>query len=85
MIQIGCGGGMQPEIELGDIIVSEGVLCIDGVSSLYKQRSDFIDFDRSLIEDVKERIGEKRNSLPSGRTVCTYDILLWGRSPPSWI
>lgn len=77
MIQIGCGGGMQPDIELGDIIVSEEVLCLDGVSRLYKQGSDFIEFDRTLTEEVIEGIEQRGIPYHVGRTVCTYDILLW--------
>jgi uridine phosphorylase len=77
IIQIGCGGGLQPEIELGDIMVSEGVLCVDGSAKLYKQESDFVEFDRALTKKVIEKLKGGNTPYHLGKTVCTYDILLW--------
>ncbi len=77
MIQIGCGGGLQSDIELGDIIVSEGVLCNEGSARLYKQESDFIEFDRELIKEVIEKLDERNILYHLGKTMCMFDILLW--------
>ena len=81
MIQIGCGGGLQPDIELGDIMVSEGVLCIDGSAQLYKQESDYVEFDRTLRNNVIAELEDRQNPYHVGKTVCNYDILLWESEP----
>jgi len=77
MIQIGTGGGIQPDIELGDVIVSESVLCRDGVNRLYKQAEDTIHFDNELAGQVIEKLVDSGIPYHLGRTVCIYDILLW--------
>lgn len=77
IIQIGSGGGLQAKIELGDIILSEGVLCIDGSAQLYKQDSRFIEFDRTLLNHVKSELEDRKIPFHIGKTVCIYDILLW--------
>ena len=76
IIQIGTGGGLQPNIKLGDIIVSEGVLSIDGSAKLYKQNSTFIEFDKGLKNDVVSELEDRKIPFHVGRTVCIYDILL---------
>jgi len=77
MVQIGCGGGLQPDIEPGDIIVSEAVLCRDGSARFYKHISDLVEFDRELIKDVIEKIEERGIPYHLGKTICMFDILLW--------
>lgn len=77
MVQIGTGGGIQPDIELGDVIVSESVLCRDGVNRLYRHAEDTIHFDRDLTGQVIEKLEDAGIPYHLGRTVCIYDILLW--------
>lgn len=77
MVQIGCGGGLQPDIELGDIIVSEGVLCNDFSARFYKQDSDFVEFDRRLSKQVIEKLEARGVPYHLGKTMSMFDILLW--------
>jgi purine-nucleoside phosphorylase len=76
IIQIGTGGGLQKDIELGDIVVSEGVLSLDGSARLYKQETDYVRFDTNLKEKVIVELKKGNIKHHVGKTVSYYDILL---------
>ncbi len=76
VVQIGICGGLQPGIELGDLVVSEGVLSLDGVARLYRRGSDFVGFDAGLCDAAVEELGRMGVVAHRGSTVSYYDILL---------
>ncbi len=76
IVQIGTGGGLQKGLELGDIVVSESVLSLDGVWKLYKQKSRRIRFDAGLRDSAVRALESRGVNFHVGRTVSYYDILL---------
>ena len=76
IIQIGICGGLQKKTKLGDIIVSSSVLSMDGVAKLYKQKSNQIGFDSSLIKKVTHELNKRKLKFHVGSTISYYDILL---------
>jgi purine-nucleoside phosphorylase len=76
IIQIGTGGGLQKNLELGDIVVSESVLSLDGVWKLYKQQSESVKFDECLRDKAAQELEKRNANFRVGRTVSYYDILL---------
>jgi len=76
IIQIGTGGGLQKDLELGDIVVSESVLSLDGVWKLYRQRSRRLMFDDGLRDRAAHELEKNHANFRVGRTVSYYDILL---------
>jgi len=76
VIQIGICGGLQEDIELGDIVVSERVLSLDGSAHLYKQTGEHVEFDPTLRDRAISRLEEGDVKFHVGNTVSYYDILL---------
>lgn len=76
IIHIGTGGGLQKHIELGDIVVSESVLSLDGSAQLYNQESKLINFNDHLKESVKQELEKRKLKFHIGKTVSYFDILL---------
>lgn len=76
VVQIGTCGGLQENIDLGDIVVSQGVLSLDGCARLYKRPEDFVAFDPSLLEKASRLLDRRDVQVYVGRTVSIYDILL---------
>lgn len=76
VIQIGICGGLQEDIDLGDIIVSERVLSLDGSAHLYKQSGEHVSFDDTLRNRAISRLEEGNCKFHVGNTVSYYDILL---------
>jgi uridine phosphorylase len=76
IVLIGTGGGLQKNIELGDIILSEGVLSLDGSWKLHRQRSKLVRFDDRLRERAARELKRRKVRFHMGRTVSFYDILL---------
>jgi uridine phosphorylase len=76
VIQIGICGGLQADIELGDIIVSEEVLSLDGSANLYGLADDRARFDRTLRDRAVALLEDLGARYRVGRTVSYFDILL---------
>ena len=76
VIQIGICGGLQADIELGDIVVSEEVLSLDGSARLYKLGEDHARFDRTLRDRAVAELEDRGARYHVGRTASYYDILL---------
>ena len=76
VVQIGICGGLQKDIEIGDIIVSERVLSLDGSARLYKQTGEHVTFDETLRDRAISKLEEGDVEFHVGDTVCYYDILL---------
>jgi len=76
IVLIGECGGIKKTIELGDIIVSEEVLSLDGVSSLYMQPKNHMLFDPHLRDEVEAKLKERGMRYRIGKTGSYYDILL---------
>ena len=76
IIQIGICGALRTDIELGDIIVSEGVLSLDGSARQYGLSDDGVEFDPALRDRAVEMLEGSGRVVHVGRTVSYYDILL---------
>lgn len=76
IIHIGVGGGLQKNIEPGDVIVSESVLSLDSSAELYKIGSNHAKFDDSLKEKVIKELNNRNLKYHMGKTVSYFDILL---------
>ena len=76
VVQIGICGGLQKDIEIGDIVVSERVLSLDGSARLYKQTGEHVTFDQTLRDKAISRLEEGDVKFHVGDTVSYYDILL---------
>jgi purine-nucleoside phosphorylase len=76
VVQIGTGGGLQKDLDLGDIVVSESVLSLDGVWKLYRQKSRHIRLDGGLRDRAVRALERRGANFRVGRTVAYYDILL---------
>ena len=59
VIQIGICGGLLADIELGDIVVSEEVLSLDGSARLYKLAGDHARFDGALRDRAVAELEER--------------------------
>jgi purine-nucleoside phosphorylase len=76
VILIGICGGLQADMDLGDVIVSEGVRSMDGSARLYKHDSGVVAFDMALRDRAVEEMGRRSVRFHVGRTVSYFDILL---------
>lgn len=76
VVLIGICGGLQADIDLGDVVVSEKVLSLDGSARLYKQAKRHVDFDGALCESAKGELEKRGLNAHVGKTVSYYDILL---------
>jgi uridine phosphorylase len=76
IIHIGVGGGLQKDIELGDVIVSESVLSLDGSAELYKIGSNHASFNEELNGKVIMELEKRNLKYHVGKTVSYFDILL---------
>ena len=76
VVQIGICGGLQKDIEIGDIIVSKRVLSLDGSASLYKQTGEHVTFDQGLRDRAISTLEEGDVEFHVGDTVSYYDIIL---------
>ena len=76
IVLIGECGGIRKTVEVGDIVVSEEVLSLDGVSSLYRRPRDHLLFDAQLLEQAELKLKEKGLKYHIGKTGSYYDILL---------
>jgi purine-nucleoside phosphorylase len=76
VVVIGICGGLQADIELGDVVVSERVISLDGSARLYKHAWRQVDFDPTLCAVAKEELEKRAARVHAGQTVSYYDILL---------
>lgn len=76
VVLIGICGGLQADIELGDIVVSEAVLSLDGSARLYGRDQDLVAFDETLRDRAVSELRGTGKRFHVGRTVSYYDILL---------
>jgi len=87
IVLIGECGGIKKTIELGDIVVSEEVLSLDGVSSLYMQSKKPMQFDPYLRDEVEAKLKERGMRYRIGKT-CSNDSdgdgLLYGLEDWNW-
>ena len=76
IILIGECGGLQENIDLGEVVISDKVLSKDGVWKLYKRRSSMLTFNRKLTNRIADLVEETGMKYHRGKTVSYYDILL---------
>lgn len=76
VVQIGICGGLQADIGLGDVVVSEGVLSLDGAARLYGCDGDLVGLDGTLVGRAVSVLGDMGIEARVGRTVSYFDILL---------
>ncbi len=76
LVLIGICGGLQSDIDIGDVVISEKVLSLDGSASLYKHTRRHVDFDGTLCKRAKGELVKRDVKAHVGMTVSYYDILL---------
>ena len=65
-IHVGVAGGISPELNIGDIIITDGAYNDTAVARLYGYDYDFIDTTKSLTDEIENVLNKKNVNARRG-------------------
>lgn len=66
-IHVGVAGGISPELNIGDIIITDGAYNDTAVARLYGYDYDFIDTTKSLTDEIENVLNKKNVNARRGK------------------
>jgi len=67
LIHVGLAGGINPELKIGDVVLTDGAYNDTAVARLYGFDVDFLETDGLLTDEIEQMLIENRISLNRGK------------------
>jgi purine-nucleoside phosphorylase len=75
IIQIGCYGGLQKNMEIGDFLIASEAKSLDGVSNFYQKDTEYIKPSKKLADFVEKEIKNKKIPYFKEKLISTPTML----------
>lgn len=67
LIHVGLAGGINPELKIGDVVLTDGAYNDTAVARLYGFDVDFLETDKSLTDEMEQMLSKNGISLNRGK------------------